>query len=470
MTRRSELVSALAAIIGDRNVLTAGEDVASYASDWKRSATGTPACVVRPASTAEVADVIKACRQYAAPIVPQGGNTGLAAGAIPDSSGTEVVLSLNRMQAIRSLDPIGMTVEAEAGAILQTVREKAAAAGRMLPIAIAAEGSATIGGVIATNAGGLNVLRYGMTRDLTLGLEVVLADGTVASRLRHLRKDNAGYDWKQWFIGSEGTLGIVTAAVIRLVPVPRHTATALLSVSDLDAAIALFELAQQEIGEALSAFELISEQSVALVERHFPIKSPIGTGKWSILIEASSSLSGLRDATEAVLAAGFEKGWVVDGVVAESEAQVRQLWALRESVTEAEAKHGSSLKHDISVPLVRMSAFLTDASAAVSAVAPGAGLNLFGHLGDGNLHYNVLTNAGHDAAAINRAVHDAVNCHGGSISAEHGLGRYRVHEWMRLAPDADRHLAETIKTALDPNGLLNPGKVIPAGRQYRGSI
>jgi FAD/FMN-containing dehydrogenase len=412
---------------------------------------------------------MKVCREHGAAVVPQGGNTGLAAGAIPDNTGTEVVLSLNRMQAIRSLDPIGMTVEVEAGAILQTVREEAAAAGRMLPIAIAAEGSATIGGVIATNAGGLNVLRYGMTRDLTLGLEVVLADGTVASRLRHLRKDNAGYDWKQWFIGSEGTLGIVTAAVLRLVPVPRHTATALLSVSDLNAAIALFEMAQQEIGEALSAFELISEQSVELVERHFPIKSPIGTGKWAILIEASSSLSGVRDATEAVLAVGFEKGWVVDGVVAESEAQVRQLWALRENVTEAEAKQGSSLKHDISVPLVHMNAFLTDASAAVSEVAPGSGLNLFGHFGDGNLHYNVLTEAGHDAVAINRAVHDAVDRHGGSISAEHGIGRYRVDEWMRIAPAAHRHLAETIKTALDPNGLLNPGKVLPAGRHHRGS-
>ncbi|MFN7090937.1 MAG: FAD-binding oxidoreductase [Allorhizobium sp.] len=470
MTTGAELVSAFAGIVGGRYVLTAGADVARYVTDWKRSSTGTPACVVRPASTAEVADVIKVCREHGAAVVPQGGNTGLAAGAIPDTTGTEVVLSLNRMQAIRSLDPIGMTVEVEAGAILQTVRETATAAGRMLPIAIAAEGSATIGGVIATNAGGLNVLRYGMTRDLTLGLEVVLADGTVATRLRHLRKDNAGYDWKQWFIGSEGTLGIVTAAVMRLVPVPRHTATALLSVSDLDAAIALFGLAQEEIGEALSAFELISEQSVELVERHFPIKSPIAAGKWCILIEASSSLSGLRDATEAVLAAGFEKGWVVDGVVAESEAQVRQLWALRENVTEAEAKHGPSLKHDISVPLVRMRAFLTDASAAVSAVAPSTGLNLFGHLGDGNLHYNVLTKAGHDAAAINRAVHDAVDRHGGSISAEHGIGRYRVDEWMRIAPEADRHLAETIKTALDPNGLLNPGKVIPAGRHHRGSI
>lgn len=470
MTDRSQLLSALADVVGGRYVLTSNEDVAPYATDWKRSSTGVPACVVRPASTSEVAGVVRHCRELGFTIVPQGGNSGLAAGAIPDSSAGQVVLSLNRMRAIRSLDPVGMTIEVEAGAILQTVRENAAEVGRMLPIAIAAEGSATIGGVIATNAGGLNVLRYGMTRDLTLGLEVVLADGSVASGLRHLRKDNAGYDWKQWFIGSEGTLGIVTAAVMRLVTVPRHSVTTLLSVTNLDAAISLFELTQQDIGEALSAFELISAQSIDLIERYAQLKSPIAAGEWFILLEATSSLSGLRDAAEAVLAAGFEIGWVVDGVVAESDMQARQIWALREHVTEAEARRGSSLKHDISVPLTRMGAFLADAEAALETVAPGAGLNLFGHLGDGNLHYNVLLEPDHDQQAINRVVHDVVVKHGGSISAEHGLGQYRVDEWLRVAPDADLRLASTLKTALDPDGLLNPGKILPSKLSHSKAI
>lgn len=461
MTSRTDLLSALSGIVGERYVLTTAEDTAPYATDWKRSTTGVPACVVRPASTAQVAAIVRLCGDSGISIVPQGGNTGLAAGAIPDTTGGQVVLSLNRMQTIRSLDPIGMTVEVEAGAILQTVREKAATMDRMLPIAIAAEGSATVGGVIATNAGGLNVLRYGMTRDITLGLEVVLADGSVSNGLRHLRKDNAGYDWKQWFIGSEGTLGIVTAAVLRLVSVPRHSVTALLSVSSLEAAISLFGHAQQEIGEALSAFELISANSLDLVSRHAHLKPPITTGDWFILLEGASSLSGLRDAAEGVLAGGFENGWVIDGVVAESEAQARQLWALREHVTEAEARDGPSLKHDISVSLTHLREFLDDAEAALVDAAPGAGLNIFGHLGDGNLHYNVLFRPDHDQKAINRIVHDAVIKHGGSISAEHGLGQYRVDEWLRLAPESDLRLASTLKTALDPSGLLNPGKILP---------
>ena len=470
MKNRIKLLSALSDIVGERYVLTTAEDSAPYATDWKRSTTGVPACVVRPASTAEVARVVRLCRDSGFTIVPQGGNTGLAAGAIPDTTAGQVVLSLNRLQAIRSLDPIGMTVEVEAGAILQTVREKAASMERMLPIAIAAEGSATIGGVIAANAGGLNVLRYGMTRDLTLGLEVVLADGSVADSLRHLRKDNAGYDWKQWFIGSEGTLGVVTAAVLRLVSVPRHSVTALLSVSSLEAAISLFGLAQYEIGEALSAFELISANSLDLVSRYAHLRSPITAGEWFILIEGTSNLSGLRDAAEGVLASGFENGWVVDGVVAESETQARQLWALREHVTEAEARSGPSLKHDISVSLTRLRDFLADAEAALVTVAPGAGLNIFGHLGDGNLHYNVLFRPDHDQKTINRIVHNAVVKHGGSISAEHGLGQYRVDEWLRLAPDSDLRLASILKTALDPDGLLNPGKILPSTLRHSKAI
>lgn len=461
MTPQAPLLRTLIGIVGKPYVLTDVADIAPYVTDWKGGSTGTPACVVRPATTSEVAAIVKAGREYGAAIVPQGGNTGLAAGAVPDGSGTQIVLSLTRMHAIRVIDPLGMTVEVEAGAILQTVRENVALNGCLLPISIAAEGSATIGGVVSTNAGGINVLRYGMTRDLTLGLEVVLADGSVVSGLKHLRKDNAGYDWKQYFIGSEGTLGIVTAAVMRLVPVPRHSVTALVSVPDLASALLLFQLAQREIGEALSTLELISGASLELVERHMGLKSPIAGGSWFLLIEAACNLSGLREAAETLLETAFENEWVLDGVVAKSGAQARQLWALRENVTEAEARQGPSVKHDISVPLPAMASFLDEAAIAIAAAAPGTGLNLFGHLGDGNLHYNVLVGPHHDIVAINRAVHDTVIAHGGSISAEHGLGRYRVDEWARTTPLADQWLARQIKTALDPHNQLNPGIMLP---------
>ncbi|WP_248446783.1 FAD-binding oxidoreductase [Sinorhizobium meliloti] len=454
-------VEELRSICGAAAVLTDFGDVEPYAADWKRSFSGNPLCVARPASTAEVSQVVAACHRRAVAIVPQGGNTGLAGGATPDDSGVQVLLSLGRMQQIRSLDAVGMTVEAEAGAILQAVKQEAAARGRMLPVSLAAEGSATIGGIVATNAGGVNVLRYGMTRALVLGLEVVLADGTVVDGLRHLRKDNAGYDWKQLFIGSEGTLGIVTAAVLRLVPQPRHSVTALLSVADVEAAIALYARAQTEIGETLSAFELISAESVALVEKHAGLKSPIAAGEWFLLVEAASSLTGLDEAMESLLAAAFEDGLALDGVVAASQQQAQSLWALREHVSEAEIREGRGLKHDISVPLAAMPAFLADAGSAVAAVALGARLNVFGHLGDGNLHYNLLIGADDDASALNWAVHDSAVRHGGSISAEHGLGQYRVGEWLRTKPAAERALARAVKQALDPGNLFNPGKVLP---------
>ncbi|RVI68173.1 FAD-binding oxidoreductase, partial [Sinorhizobium meliloti] len=306
------------------------------------------------------------------------------------------------------------------------------------------------------------VLRHGTTRALVLGLEVVLADGTIVNGLRHLRKDNAGYDWKQLFIGAEGTLGIVTAAVLRLVPAPRHSVTALLSVADVETAIALYAKAQSEIGDALSAFELISGESIALVERHAGLKSPIAAGEWFLLIEAASSLTGLEAAMQVLLAAAFEEELALDGVIAASHQQAQSLWALREHVTEAEAREGRGLKHDISVPLTVMPAYLADARAAVAAVSRTARLNVFGHLGDGNLHYNVLLGPEDHPAAVNRAVHDAVVRHRGSISAEHGLGQYRVGEWQRTKPAAEQALAHTIKQAIDPAGLFNPGKVLAA--------
>lgn len=462
------LIDTLTDIVGVSGVATGADDIAPYAIDWRRLFPGTPACVVRPKSTAEVAAVVRACSAAGVALVPQGGNTGMAGGAVPDASGRQVLLSLNRMNAIREVDPVGLTLEAEAGVILAVAKEAAAAKDRLLPISLAAEGSAMIGGVVSTNAGGINVLRYGMTRALVLGLEVVLADGRIVNGLRRLRKDNAGYDWKQLFIGSEGTLGIVTAAVLRLVPRPRHTVTALIAVESPEAALRLLDKAQTEIGDTLQAFELISSASIALVGQHAGLKCPIAPASWFLLIEAGSTLPGLRDATEALLAAAFEEGAAVDGVIAETGAQAASLWALREHITESEAREGKSVKHDISVPLTSIPVFLEETEAMLAKVAPGIRLNVFGHLGDGNLHYNVMIHGTHDAGAINRAVHDMVTRYGGSISAEHGIGQYRVEELQRTRSPEELALARRLKLALDPEGLLNPGKVLlreQAGRQ-----
>jgi FAD/FMN-containing dehydrogenase len=460
MTMPTDLLQRLTSLVGPAGVVTDGSDLEPYAVDWRRLFPGKPACVVRPSSTDQVAGIVRICREAGVAIVPQGGNTGLAGGAVPDASGTQVVLSLNRMAAIRHVDPVGMTIEAEAGCILKVAQDAAASAGRLLPISLAAEGSATIGGVVAANAGGVNVLRYGMTRSLVLGLEVVLPDGTIANGLRRLRKDNAGYDWKQLFIGSEGTLGIVTAAVLRLLPRPKHAVTALLSVADPAAALRLLALAQDELGDQISAFELISATSMQLVAKHAGLKAPIAEGEWFVLIEAASSLAGLREAAETMLGMAFEQEIALDGVIAESGAQAAQLWALREHVTESEAREGKSVKHDVSVPLTEVPRFLAEAGEALSAGAPGTRVNAFGHLGDGNIHYNVLVGADHDAGAVNRIVHDVVAAFGGSISAEHGIGQYRVGELARYRASTEMDLTRAIKRALDPDNRLNPGKVL----------
>lgn len=462
MSTSSDVTERLKGILGSAGVMTDWADQEHYAVDWRKLFPGKPACVVRPSSTEQVAQIVRICHEAGVAVVPQGGNTGLAGGAVPDSSGTQVLLSLNRMAAIRNVDPIGMTIEAEAGCILKVAQDAASSAGRLLPISLAAEGSATIGGVVAANAGGVNVLRYGMTRNLVLGLEVVLPDGIIANGLRRLRKDNAGYDWKQLFIGSEGTLGIITAAVLRLLPRPKHSVTALLSVPDPDAALRLLELAQDELGDQVTAFELISRTSLGLVARHAGLKPPIAEGEWFVLIEAASSLAGLREAAETMLGSAFEHEIALDGVIAESGAQAAQLWALREHVTESEAREGKSVKHDVSVPLTSVPRFLVEAGEALAAGAPGTRVNAFGHLGDGNIHYNVLVDAGHDANVINRIVHDVVAAYGGSISAEHGIGQYRVGELARYRSPVEMDIARKLKRALDPEGLLNPGKVLSA--------
>ena len=455
------LLERLRTLLGAAGVLAAESDVAPYATDWRGLFHGRPLCVVLPRSTAEVAAVVRACAEAGHAVVPQGGNTGLSGGATPDGSGRQVVLCLNRMNAIRAIDTAGETMEVEAGCILQVAQEAAQAQGLLLPVSLAAEGSARIGGIVSTNAGGTNVLRYGMARSRVLGLEVVLADGTVVEGMRALRKDNAGYDWKQWFIGTEGTLGIVTAAVLQLAPLPRHVTTAWLTLPSAEAAIRVLRTARQELGEALSGFELMSGAAIGRVQQHLGLRPPLPPAPWHLLLEASASLGGLREATEAALGRALEAGDASDCVLAESEQQAAALWKLRESLTEAEARTGKSMKHDVSVPVSAIPAFLAAADPAVLAAFPGVQVNAFGHAGDGNIHYNVILAPGTDPAALNTLVHDLVVRFGGSISAEHGLGQYRVDEAVRTRRPAEIALARRVREALDPQWVLNPGKVLP---------
>lgn len=448
-------------IVGERGVITAPSDLEPYCIDWRSMFKGSALCVVLPRTTNEVSAIVKVCLAEKIALVPQGGNTGLSGGATPDPSGMQVILSLSRMAAIRSIDVVGETMEVEAGCILQVAQEAAAAEDLLLPISLAAEGSARVGGILSTNAGGTNVLRYGMARARVLGLEVVTADGEIVSGLRQLRKDNAGYDWKQLFIGTEGTLGIVTAAVLQLTPMPRYKVTALLAVASPEDALKVLRAARQEIGETLNAFELMSGASVDLVVSHMGISLPVGEAEWYVLLEASSSLGGLREGVELLLEKVFEREEASDGVIAESERQEMELWSIRESITECESRAGRSVKHDVSVPISKIPSFLELASKAVLSAFPGVRLNAFGHVGDGNIHFNVIVLPETDGLALNQLVHDLVVQHGGSISAEHGIGQYRVSEMLRCRSEGELNVAVRIKRALDPQNLMNPGKVFP---------
>jgi len=462
------LIDSLRAALGVTHVLTETVDTAPYLTDWRGRYTGTALAIVRPGTTAEVAEVVRLCAQAGVAMVPQGGNTGLCGGGIP--CGGEVVVSLTRLNRVRAIDVANNTITVEAGCTLVAVQEAAASADRLFPLSLAAEGTATIGGNLATNAGGVQVLRYGNARELTLGLEVVLPDGRIWNGLRGLRKDNTGYDMKHLFIGAEGTLGLITAAVLKLYSRPRCTATAWAGVSKPAAAVALLTRLRERIGGRITAFELVSRPALDLVLRHIPdSRDPLpGQSPWQVLIELSDTMaSDLAGALGDLLADAVAAGEASDAVIAQSEAQTQALWALRENISEAQRIEGISIKHDISLPVSRIAEFIARSDAALAAAFPGVRIVCFGHVGDGNLHYNQSKPAAQDnaafigqTAAVNRIVHDLVAELGGSISAEHGLGQLKRQEILRYKSETEMDMMRAVKQALDPRGLMNPGKVL----------
>ena len=460
----------LGLIIGASRVLVAADDVAPFCTDWRGRYSGNALCVALPGSTEEVAAVVRACVAAGVAVVPQGGNTGLCGGATP--TGGEVVVSLRRMNRIRAIDADNNSITVEAGCTLHAVQEAAREADRLFPLSLAAEGSATIGGNLSTNAGGVQVLRYGNARELTLGLEVVLADGRIWNGLRALRKDNTGYDLKHLFIGAEGTLGLITAATLKLFPRPRTHATAWVAVPDPASAVRLLGRLRDAAGDNVTAFEIVARPALELVLRHIPnARDPLlGKPAWQVLIElgGSSDMGGDLSATlERALEAAAEDGIVNDAVLAASEAQTAALWALRENVSEAQKIEGISIKHDIAVPVSRIAEFIARADAALRAAFPEVRIICFGHIGDGNLHYNQSRSDAQSndefiaqTGAVNRIVHDLVHGLGGSISAEHGLGQLKREEVLRYKSQTEMDLMRAVKQALDPRGLMNPGKLL----------
>jgi FAD/FMN-containing dehydrogenase len=461
----------LRGICGHAHVLTEG-DLSAWEIDWRKRSYGKALAVVRPGNTDEVARVVKACLAARVSLVPQGGNTGLVVGSTPDESGSQLVLSLQRLRAVREIDAANLTITVEAGCVLQHVQEAALQAGFLFPLSLAAEGSCTIGGNLASNAGGTQVLRYGNARDLCLGLEVVTAAGEVWHGLSGLRKDNTGYDLRDLYIGSEGTLGVITAATLKLYPLPAASLTAWAAVASVDEAVALLGLAQQHLGANLTGFEVMGQFALSLVVKHFAqLKVPFhDSAAFGVLLECSDqeSEAHARVQFERLLEAALAKGCASDAVIAESLAQAKQLWHVRESIPLAQAEEGLNIKHDISVPVSRIPEFVRSTDTLLQQALPGVRLVNFGHLGDGNLHYNVQAPAGDDAAAflsehedeVNTLVFDAVQRFGGSISAEHGVGTLKVSKLEHHKSPVALSLMRAIKTALDPHNLMNPGKLL----------
>jgi FAD/FMN-containing dehydrogenase len=460
----------LKAIVGDAHVLSASDDVAPYLTDWRGRYHGATLAVVKPATTAEVAAVVTMCAQQGVAIVPQGGNTGMCGGATPDETGAAIVVSMTRMNRIRALDAANATLTAEAGVPLAAAQLAAANAGLLFPLSLASEGSCTIGGNLSTNAGGTAVLRFGNARDLTLGIEVVLADGRIWNGLRGLRKDNTGYDLKHLFIGGEGTLGIVTAATLKLFPAPRARTTALAAVATVDAAVKLLTQLKSELGDRLTGFELISGFALSLSTKHHrALPDPLPGHAWYVLIQAddSAASTALAAVAEGALEAAVSDGIAQDVVIAQSVDQAARLWSLRENISEAQRREGPNIKHDISLPVSAIPAFVVECDARLLTTFPGSRLVTFGHLGDGNLHYNLSAPEGIAAAtflanaeAANRIVHDCVARFGGSFSAEHGVGQLKRDELVRYKSAVEVELMRKVKAALDPRNLMNPGKVL----------
>jgi len=473
------LLDGLRHIVGAPHVLThddPGADLAAWEQDWRKRSRGTALAVVRPAATTEVAEIVGLCAAMQSDtgvsIVPQGGNTSMVVGAVPDGSGRQVVLNLQRMNRILALDAGNLTLTAQAGCVLQNLQQTARDAGFLFPLSLAAEGSCTIGGNLGTNAGGTQVVRYGNTRDLCLGLEVVTARGDIWNGLSGLRKDNTGYDLRNLFIGSEGTLGIITAATMKLVPLPAAQLTAWAAVPSMDHAVALLGLAHQTLGAGLTGFEVMGQFALSLVARHMAQSTvPLyETTPWCVLLEVSDheSETHARAQFERLLEAGMEQGCITDGVVAESIAQARALWQIRENLPIAQAMEGLNIKHDISIPISRIPEFVRTTDALLAKALPGIRMVDFGHLGDGNLHYNVQAPEGVDAAAflrdhetmVNTLVFESVAQFGGSISAEHGIGSLKVDKLPAYKPPVALDMMRSIKRALDPTNLMNPGRVL----------
>ena len=458
----------LTATVGEAHALRAPADMAAFLSEPRDLYHGRARAVLRPGSTAEVSAILRLCHETRTPVVPQGGNTGLVGGQTPDEAGRAVVLSLTRMKALREIDVSSNTMILEAGVTLGEAQAIAEKHGRLFPLSLASEGSCTIGGNLATNAGGTAVIAYGNMRDLALGLEVVLADGRVLSNLSKLKKDNTGYDLKHLFMGSEGTLGVITAAVLKLFAPPRARATAFIGLRDPANALALLELARGHAGGAITTFELMPRIGLDFVMRHAPgAREPMaGAHPWYVLLELSLQ-SGESGVLEAILEAALEKELIDDASVAASLDQRRAFWKLREDLSDVQRLEGGSIKHDVSVPVASAPAFIAEASAAVTAAMPGARIVGFGHLGDGNIHFNVSQPVGADKAAflarwdeINTIVHGIVTRYDGSISAEHGIGQLKRDLLPGVKDPVAMALMRSIKATLDPRGILNPGKVL----------
>ena len=470
----AELLAHLRAICGDAHVLT-DQDLSAFERDWRGRAQGQALCVVRPSSTTEVAAVVKACAGAGVPMVPQGGNTGLVMGSTPDDSGREVVLSLQRMNAVRSLDAANATLTVEAGCVLERLQQVADDAGFLFPLSLASEGSCTIGGNLASNAGGTQVLRYGNARDLCLGLEVVTPQGEVWHGLSGLRKDNTGLDLRNLFIGSEGTLGVITAVTLKLFPKPAAQRTAWAAVPSVQAAVDLLGLAQQQLGAGLTGFEMMGQVALGLVVKHFPSMSvPLWqSAPYCVLLELSDTDNEdhAHQQLERLLETALEHGCVVDAVVAQTIAQSKALWHVRESISMAQAAEGLNIKHDIALPVSAIPAFVAQTDALLAQQLPGVRMVNFGHLGDGNLHYNVQCPLNTDAAVflqaheaqVNHWVYEAVKSFGGSISAEHGIGRLKADTLPHYKDPVALAMMRSIKQALDPQNLMNPGRVLSLG-------